>query len=452
MASYREAVAFLESFVNYERNRGLMKYNTRSLHLRKFERFLRRIGSPQRAYSIVHIAGTKGKGSTAAVLHSIAVEAGIRSGLYTSPHLESYCERVRVDRKPISKRHFAEAVESLRGRLAADADRLETTYRTTFELLTALAFEVFRDEGVGLAIVETGLGGRLDATNVVSPEVSVITPVGLDHTHLLGTTPRAVAREKAGIVKPGRPVVVARQPRGSAGEILEVVGKVCRKRSSPLLYAPHLVEIADRRGAEGGQVVRLRWKRRPGGVEVFLPLLGPHQAENLRTALAVVEVLRRAGWAIGDEAIARGVSRVSWPGRVELLDGEVPLLLDGAHCELSAGALAETLCDRFSAMRPVFLFSLLAGKPVERVVRPIARVFRAGRFIVFRAPGPRGCRAAELVGPLKSLGLEVETARGPLGALRRALNPASRGTLLVAFGTLYSVEPLRKAYRKLTGR
>ncbi|KPL12191.1 hypothetical protein AMJ85_01670, partial [candidate division BRC1 bacterium SM23_51] len=319
MATYAQSVSFLESFIDYERQRGLMKYGTRALHLRRFGQFLRRIGSPQWAVPIVHIAGTKGKGSTGAILHSIAAEAGLHPGLYTSPHLESYCERIRIGRSPVSKRRFADAVESLRRRLERDHVELESGYRTTFELLTTVAFEIFRDEAVGLGIVETGLGGRLDATNVVLPEVAVITAIGLDHTHLLGTTLGAIAREKAGIVKPGRPVVIARQPRGTTSEVLDAIRAISRRRASRVYYAPRWVQIVSRTERNEGQTVRCRMRR--SAIEVPLPLLGRHQAENLRTALTVVEVLRSRGWPIADRAIAMGAERVDWPGRVEWVDG-----------------------------------------------------------------------------------------------------------------------------------
>lgn len=451
MASYAQAAAFLESFIDYERHRGRMQYGTRTLHLRRFERFLRQIGSPHRAGAVIHVAGTKGKGSTAAILHSITTEAGLRSGLYTSPHLESYCERIQIDRAPVSKRRFAAAVESLRFRLECHGVRLESGYRTTFELLTAIALEIFRDEQVSLGILETGLGGRLDATNVVVPELAVITPIGLDHTHLLGRTFRAIAREKAGIVKANRPVVLAGQVPGAAHDVLAVVRTVCRRRRSPLVYAPRRVEILSRTEGSHGQTVRCRLRRSAREFVCRLPLLGGHQAQNLCTALAAIELLRARGWTIPDHAIVAGAERVRWPGRIEWLEGNPPLLVDGAHCPLSVGALARTLRDCGAGRRPVFLFSLLDDKPVADTVEPIARVFQGGEMVVFRAPSVRGRPAAGLLAPLRQMGFAVEAARGPAHALARAIARSHGNTLLVAFGSLYSVAPLRKAYRRLTG-
>jgi dihydrofolate synthase/folylpolyglutamate synthase len=450
MATYTQAVSFLEGFINYELHRGRMKYNTRALHLRRFEVFLRGLGSPHRAAPVVHIAGTKGKGSTAALLHSILLEAGLCAGLYTSPHLESYCERIRVGRSPVSKRRFADAVESLHRRLERHGVRLEAGYRTTFELLTTVAFEMFRDAGVDLGIIETGLGGRLDATNIVRPEVSVITAIGLDHTHLLGATHGAIAREKAGIVKPGRPVVVARQPPGVVGEVLSVVREICRKRRSPFYYAPRWVRIVSRTARPNGQMVRYWLRRSSTEIEVRLPLLGRHQAENLRTALAVVELLRMHGWTISNSAIQLGAKNVNWPGRIEWLEGPPTLVLDGAHCPLSVEALVQTIREQRPAAHPVFLFSLLDDKPIEATVAPVARAFPGAEVVVFRAPSVRGCPTEVLIGPLRNMGFLVHEAENASDALRRAMSHAGIHSLLIAFGSLYSVASLRKAYQRLT--
>jgi len=451
MATYAEAIAFLESFINYELHRGRMKYNTRALHLRRFEHFLRSIGSPHRAIPLVHIAGTKGKGSTAVLLHSIAVEAGLHTGLYTSPHLESYCERIRIDRAPVSKRQFADAVESLRQQLERDGVHLESGYRTTFELLTTVAFNIFRDESVDLGIIETGLGGRLDATNVIEPEVSVITAIGLDHTHLLGTTHAAIAREKAGIVKTGRPVVVARQPSGHANEVLNTVHEICRRRGSLLYYAPRWVQIVSRTLRRDGQTVRYRLRGSATEIEVHLPLLGLHQAENLRAALAVIAVLRTRRWTIPDSAIRLGVKKVRWPGRIEWLGEQPPFVLDGAHCPLSVEALVQTIREQRPGWRPVFVFSLLDDKPIEATVAPVARIFPGCEMVVFRAPTVRGCPPGALAGSLRTMGFLVEEAKSPSDALAAAISCARRPhSLVVAFGSLYSVAPLRNAYQQLT--
>jgi dihydrofolate synthase/folylpolyglutamate synthase len=355
-------------------------------------------------------------------------------------------------------------VDSLRRRLRRDGVRLESGYRTTFELLTTVAFETFREAGVDLAIVETGLGGRLDATNVVEPQVAVITAIGLDHTHLLGTSARAIAREKAGIVKAGHPVVVGRQPRGDARDVLEVIRRRCREvavaaRAESAHYAPRRVEILSRVVGHGGQRVRCRWRRSGAELAVDLPLLGGHQAENLRTALATIEVLRARGWSIPDGAIRAGAAQVEWPGRVEWMGGKPPLVLDGAHCPLSVEALVETMRElkigvarsARSARQPVFLFSLLDDKTLDAIVTPVARRFGGCPMVVFQAPSVRGCSPKALLRPLQDHGFLVETARGPADAVRRAIARADRNSVLVAFGSLYSVAPLRKAYQRLTG-
>ncbi len=457
MNAYRRSVAFLESFINYEQHRGRMTYTTRALHIRRFEHFLRRIGSPHRATPCIHIAGTKGKGSTAALLHAIAVEAGLKAGLYTSPHLESYCERIRIGRHAVSEDDFAAAVLSLQRRIESSGGRLEPGYRTTFELLTTAAFEMFRDSGVQLAIIETGLGGRLDATNVVLPEAAVITAIGLDHTHILGSTHTAVAREKGGIIKPGRPVVIARQPAGRARAVFDCLCDIARRRGASAVYAPRQVQLVwrqvrtDQRGSPpAGQEALYRLRRSGRDLLLNLPLAGWHQAENLRTVLATVEVLRKRGWSISDEAIVKGVERVSWPGRIEYLRGRPPLILDGAHCPLSAAALADVLRESWPERRPVFLFSLLDDKSPEAVAGPIGRAFPGASVVAFRAPGPRGRPAEQLVAALRSMAFAVRSAASALDALRIARRWAGVDSILVAFGSLYSISPIRKAFQRLT--
>ncbi|MCX8037059.1 MAG: Mur ligase family protein [Candidatus Sumerlaeia bacterium] len=457
MNAYRQSVAFLESFINYEQHRGRMTYTTRALHIRRFEHFLHRIGSPHLATPCVHIAGTKGKGSTAALLHSVAIAAGLKAGLYTSPHLDSYCERIRIGRHAVSESDFADAVLSLKHRIESSGGRLEPGYRTTFELLTTAAFEMFRDCGVQLAVIETGLGGRLDATNVVLPEAAVITAIGLDHTHILGRTHTAIAREKGGIIKPGRPAVIARQPAGHARAILDCLYDIARRRDASAVYAPRRVRLIERRTSTGhgalsaaGQKVRYRLRSSERDLVLNLPLAGLHQAENLRTVLATVEVLRERGWGIPDTAVRSGVRRVSWPGRIEYLGGRPPLILDGAHCPLSAAALADALRESWPEHRPVFLFSLLDDKPVEAVAGPIACAFPGAPVVVFRAPGPRGCPAEILAATLRTIGVVAETADTALDALRKGRRRAAPNSILVAFGSLYSIAPLRKAFQKLT--
>lgn len=452
MATFAQAVQFLESFIDYERHRGRMKYNTRTLHIRRFGRFLRDIGSPHLAAPVVHLAGTKGKGSTAAILHSIAVEAGLRCGLYTSPHLESYCERIQIDRQPISKGRFARAADSLKRRLEKRGHELEPGYRTTFELLTTMALEVFRDEGVDLTILETGLGGRLDATNAVPSDLAVITAIGLDHTHLLGSTHERIAREKAGIIKPGRPVVVGRQGPGRVRRVLAVIRKVADRRGSRLTYAPRLVRVVSNCASPRGQRVCARIAGAGTELEVDLPLPGRHQVDNLQTALATVEMLRRRGWDIPDEAVVGGVARTVWPGRIELIGGCPPLVLDGAHCPLSVEALARTLEDRYPGREPVFVFSMLDDKPVVPTIQPMIRRFPGCRWVVFQAPSVRGCAVDRLDKALRDVGMVPASARNPSGALRKARGLAGPSGLIVAFGSLYSEAPLRKAHQRLLTR
>ena len=250
--TYRQAVEFLEGFIDYEKDRSSLVYNTQQLHLERFRQFLDHLGSPDREFRAIHLAGSKGKGSTAALLHAVLSLSGARCGMYSSPHLASYCERIRisdgsaaaVDSGQISEAEFGRAMARVREGIESFPHDPERSYRTAFELLTAAAFVAFAEAGVEWALIETGLGGRLDATNVIEPALVVITAIGRDHAEVLGHTIEEIAAEKCGIIKPNTPVILAPQPAGQSDAIHRVVRETCARQHAPLHLAAEEWELA----------------------------------------------------------------------------------------------------------------------------------------------------------------------------------------------------------------
>jgi len=300
---------------------------------------LSRIGNPQRSFACIHIAGTNGKGSVSALLDAVLRQAGYRVGLYTSPHLLRFNERIRVNGECIADEELAALFEDMESHAQAvkDASGRDVTF---FEFTTALAFEHFRRHHVQLAIVETGMGGRLDATNVVTPLVSVITRIGLEHTVHLGRTIEAIAGEKAGIVKAGRPVVCGATPP----EARMTIKAAADARHARFVDAATAATVRRVSQSLAGQKVAAATATEDFGTFV-LPLLGRHQLENCATALAALECVREEGVPVPVEAVAAGLAKARWPARLEVLSEVPPVILDGAHNPDGARVLAAALKD-----------------------------------------------------------------------------------------------------------
>ncbi len=333
-------------------------------NLRRTRILLDLAGAPDRRMFCVLVAGTKGKGSTAAMLASILAAAGIRTGLYTKPHLQSYRERVRVDGEAIGEAAFAALVAAVRPRVARLAALAPAAGApTTFELTTALALEHFALAGCAVAVVEVGLGGRLDATNAIDPHVSVVTPISRDHTAILGNALAGIAAEKAGILRPGRVAVLAPQPPAAQRALRDACARVA---SEPRWTPP----LSQRDAARLG-----------------LALRGAHQRVNAATAIAAARALAEHGVAVGDDAYEAGLRRLHWPGRFEAVGGTPAVVLDGAHNDASAAALAGTLRHEFPRRRVRFVLGLMKDKDARAVVRPLLPL--AASFDAVRAPSPR---------------------------------------------------------------
>ncbi|MBI4506083.1 MAG: bifunctional folylpolyglutamate synthase/dihydrofolate synthase [Chloroflexi bacterium] len=434
-APYRAAMAYLASFANYEERPvpAPTRFNLDRVHA-----LCELLGRPERRFPCVQIAGTKGKGSTAAMLESVLRAAGYRVGLYTSPHLHNFRERIRIGAQPIGEEDLAAAVAQVR--IAAERvhrNHPDLGQLTTFELTTAAAFVHFAQQGVDCAVLETGLGGRLDAVTVVQPIATLMTSISVDHTALLGDTLAAIAREKAGIVKAGVPLVCAPQQPETLAEI---------ERASAARGAAHWLlgrEVGwqTRRVGRSWRVA-VRTPRASYG-ELRVPLLGRHQSENAALALAAIDLLRAHGFRVGSGAIRRGIARVRWPGRLEVLGRRPWLVVDGAHNVDSAAKLAQALADSFRARRRILILGTSRDKDVAGIVRALAPV--AARIIATASAHPRAADPALVAAAASDCGLAAELAADVPAALARARALARAGDLICATGSLFVVAAVREA-------
>ncbi len=391
-----------------------------------------RLGDPQHAFAVVHVAGTNGKGSVCAMIESVLRAAGLRTGLYTSPHLLRFHERIRVDGRPIGDGELAALIGEIEPLAdAVGAERGETV--TFFEIATALAFAHFRRAAVQVGVIETGMGGRWDATNVVEPAVSAIVEVGMDHAEYLGPTIEAIAGEKAGIVKPGRPAVCGATDAGARA----VIAAAARAAGAPLIRAEEAVTVARRGRAGFAEPVSIETAggRRLG--RVLLPLPGDHQLRNLAVAVATIEAFEAAaGVTLPDAALREGLAAVEWPGRLQRLASNPTVLLDAAHNPAGAAALAQAL-RRIAGPRRVFLVAgLLADKDAAGFAAPLAPVTRAC-WTVPVAGSERSRDAASLAAEFAAAGLPAK-ATDLVTALAEARAAATEaGGVVCVAGSLF---------------
>ncbi len=315
------------------------------------------LGEPQRAYSVIHLTGTNGKGSTAAMIESLLRADGLRTGRFTSPHVTSVTERITIDGQSISDERFDATWRELEPYVAmVDEQLIDGVVMTFFEIITAMAYAAFADAPVDVAVVEVGLGGTWDATNVADADVAVVTPIDLDHTHLLGSSIREIATEKAGIIKPGAQAILAGQPVEAAQVLLQRcadVGALVQREGIEF-------GVIDRQVAVGGQLLRLNGA---GGAvdDVFLPLHGAHQAANAAQALAAVEAFLGMK-ALDHDVVREGFAQVSFPGRLEVVRRSPTVLLDAAHNPHGARATAEAVTEAFGFSPLVGVVGVMADK------------------------------------------------------------------------------------------
>ncbi len=445
--SYEDALRWLYDRIDYERIRPTGQSPFR---LERIQRLLKRIGSPQERIPCIHIAGTKGKGSTAAMIDSILQAAGIRTGLFTSPHIEQFEERMRVCGHMPKPEQLTRLVAQLSRILeTADADSGDRE-PTFFEMTTLLGWMLFDEERVQLAVLETGLGGRLDCTNVCDPLVTVITSIGLDHTHILGNTLQKIAFEKAGILKPGVPVVQGQLP-GEADAVVEerATELGCQRLVCGRDFAWHESAVTAAASSTSG-LARKRHQNltilTPGRRydRLSIPLLGVHQAHNASLAVMACEILRDGNWPqIDDSAIAHGLQQTHWPLRFEIFDGEPTIVLDAAHNPDSMRAVCQVLeGSEWKNRKRVLIFAASADKDVRSMMSIILPHF--DEVVLTRFLGnPRSVPVAqlqEMAADLLKNGSGAPVIYGedsPSDALSKATSLAGTKDLICVTGSIF---------------
>jgi dihydrofolate synthase/folylpolyglutamate synthase len=430
--SYQDALDYIYQFTDYER-RGFATYAPENYDLRRVEHLLDLLGKPQDSFQSVHIAGTKGKGSTAAMIESVLRAQGFRTGLYTSPHLHTFRERIQVDGEMIPETEVARLVTKMRP-LVAQVEEI-----TTFEVMTGLAFAWYAEQSVEWAVLEVGMGGRLDATNVVEPAVAVITPISYDHVATLGSTLTKIATEKAGIIKPGIPVVCAPQPE----EALTVIEATCKEHDTQLVLVGRDWTWVPAGSDLDGQAFDVHHGSE-SATGLWIPLLGKHQLSNATTALATLAQLRAIDVPISDSAIREGLRAVYWPARMEIL-GYAPLVIaDGAHNVDSAEKLRAALEKSFDYEELILIMGASPDHATADMLN--ALLYGVQRAIVTQSHHPRSATPRQLQAHAEHLGFQPEVCQSVPEALNLALAEAGPQDLICCTGSLFVAAEAREAW------
>jgi dihydrofolate synthase/folylpolyglutamate synthase len=443
--AYNQALDYLYSYVDYSLKKS-SELAKAEFNLERLRRLMVLLGSPEQKYPIIHVAGTKGKGSVSALCAAGLTAAGYKTGLYTSPHLQDYAERIQIDGLAISHAGLIELVEQVKPHVAV------VPKLTTFEITTAIGFLYFAQQKVDAAVIEVGLGGRLDATNVVTPVVSVITSLSYDHMAVLGDTLTLIAGEKAGIIKPGIPVVSSPQKE----EVLNVLERVAQERHSPLTLVGREVMFTAGEHSIDGQTLTVRRQQKEKGrkqapenpresVILRLPLLGQHQVVNAATAFAA---LIHCGLKVRDEHIREGFAGVTWPCRFEIIRRQPPVILDCAHNQDSFDKLAQTLDDYFCDRPVILIFGSSEDKDVAGMLAALKG--RLKLVLATKAVHPRAIEPEEIIEIAHGIGVRAEGAACVDEALARALELATAGgEIILSAGSMFVTAEVKTSWEKI---
>jgi dihydrofolate synthase/folylpolyglutamate synthase len=438
----QQAYAWLDSHINYEKKLDRISAADEAFKLDPIRRLLEAVGSPHRGLPTAHIAGTRGKGSSALALEALARAAGLRVGTFTSPHLYEYRERIRIDGAPVSPDDFIPLMRSLAGghaQLHTDAG-----FQTVFELLTAAFFLAARQANVDLAIIETGLGGRLDSTNVIDAGPVLLTRIGLEHMHILGETPEAIAAEKAAILKPGGWGVYSAQGYAS---VVDVFQRRAQSVAAPLLEAASLVPCIKEHYTPEGMELTFRYCE--AALPLRLPLFGPFLAENLQGVLAFYDRLAAEGVVpqLDPASIQTAWESLRLPGRMQRFDPadprEIQLFVDGAHCPTGAAAVAAAMGRHFGSDPASALVGMMADKQHRAFFEALAAWPHWRSVVCYDLPGnPRAASGADLAAVARGFFPEVQVCPDVAGALEWIWDRAERRDRIVALGSIFSVGPV----------
>ena len=420
--TYEEALSYIHSIC----------WKGSKLGLDRTRELLGKLNDPQKELKFIHIAGTNGKGSTAAMLSSILEEAGYRVGLYTSPFINRFNERMQVNHQPIPDEELAALTEYVRPHADAMADS-----PTEFELITALAMVWFARQKCDIVVLEVGMGGELDSTNIIDvPEAAVIAAMGMDHVKELGPTMADIARAKAGIIKEGGRVV----SYGGNLEADEVIAAVCRARNASLCQPDFSAIVPGDFGLEGQTFSYKGWR----GLRI--PLVGAYQMNNAAVVLETVEVLRQRGWSVSDEAVRQGLADTRWPARFEVLRRDPVFIVDGGHNPHGIRATAESLRRLFPGRKITFVTGVMADKDVEHILGLIVPL--ADQFFTVRPDNPRAMDAGELAARIEAMGAKATACASVRDGVDRAIQAEGPHGVACALGSLYMSGEVRSCFGK----
>ncbi len=446
MSAFHQALDYLYSFVSYERKSN-WHYSDKTLNLERFRAFLHLFGDPQFSLKAIHTAGSDGKGSVCAMIASVLRGMGFKVGVYLSPHLENIRERISVNGEWISERTFSRWTKILQEKMDA-LPPLRGGYATFFELITAMAFLEFQKRKVDYAVIETGLGGRLDSTNVMNPILTVITHISLEHTNLLGDTLEAVADEKLGIRRPGVPIVIGHQD----SDVLDHIHRRLQDHEPPPICTDERYRALSQKWGRRYRTIEIQ-----GGLNeekkriVQIPLFGHYQLQNTLTAVAALDVLQQTGALrpYRKEELTEGLRQVKWPGRFEIFrrPDRATVVLDVAHTAKGAASLRLSLDEIFPNKHRIFVAGFLEGKKIRSMVRRLAR---PSDGIVFTcAPSPRGMPIQGILDEIEGLhdvGPNCHQIENPIDAFTQAEAMAKPKDVIVVTGSLYLTGVIRKHF------
>jgi len=398
---------------------------------------------PERDAPCVHIAGTNGKGSTAAILESILRTSGLRTGLYTSPHLERINERIRINGEPIPDEDFAASFTRVHDAIEREmASGKLPAHPTFFECVTAMAFDAFFHAGVNFAIYEVGMGGRLDATNIVQPEISIITAIDFDHENFLGHALKDIANEKAGIIKPkGTVVSSAERPEAS-----DVISWRCRERKSHLIRIDLAWRLHEVTAKDGCYSAKAEWRADGTMTQLKIPLPGKFQIKNALTAATAALLLRDRGFGVTHDAIEKGVAAVRWPGRLEKVSEKPVVYLDGAHNPAAAREIRAFLDDNFAGRRVIMVYGALRDKAVDEIA---GALFPRAEHVIFTQPHQTRAISVNVLAQMAAHhAAKWEGIADPSKAIDKAMSMARREDIVLITGSLYLVGESRARFVK----
>jgi len=430
--TYQHSIEYLMSFLDLEKTPG-QKYHDSTYNLDGFRQLLNQLGNPQNSFKSILVAGTKGKGSTAAFVESTLRAQGLKTGLYTSPHLISFCERIRLNGRNILERDFAQRLDCLKPFL--EKQKFNTASpaggrSTVFEILTAMAFLYFQEMGVEWAVLEVGLGGRLDCTNVVNPRVSVITNISHDHTEILGDSLKEIAGEKAGIIRQDGLVVTA--PQGA--EALKVIMNKCRDLNARLFQVGK--DVVFRISEQTPERLSLDLAGTFGKLNnLELGLSGDFQVENAATAFAALRALQFRNQSVGDSAIRKGFKDVYWPGRMQTVSKHPLIIVDGAHNDYSAYRLRKAVEALYPERSRILVLGISANKDIGGIVSNLVPQSRV--LVITRARHSRAASPEDIKREAKKFAVPVIETETLSQALERAKELATAQDLVLVTGSLF---------------